>query len=153
MKKSVENKRGLSPAIASVLMVLLVLVLASIIFLWARGFISEQIEKFGTPIEDACSLVSFEVNKLGENKLEVINRGNINIRHLDIKLSDTEGNSEMRRFDFEVDVGEVIVRDILLKMTSGKDIESTIAYPALIGNVRGKDLNKVFTCMNVGVKL
>jgi len=153
MKKSVKNKRGLSPVIASVLMVLLVLVLASIIFLWARGFISEQIEKFGTPIEDACSLVSFEVNKLGSNKLEVINRGNINIRHLDIKLSDAEGNSEMRRFDFEIDVGEVIVRDIFLEMTSGKDIESTIVYPALIGNVKGKDLNKVFTCMNVGVKL
>ena len=49
MKEGIK-KRGLSPVIASVLLILLVLVLASIIFLWARGFIGEQIEKFGEPI-------------------------------------------------------------------------------------------------------
>ena len=52
MKKGVcRGKRGLSPVIASVLLIALVLVLASIIFMWARGFISEQIEKFGNPVE------------------------------------------------------------------------------------------------------
>ena len=153
MKKSVKNERGLSPVLASVLMVLLILVLASIIFLWARGFISEQIEKFGTPIEDSCSLVSFEVNRLG-NELEVINRGNIDIRHLDIKLLDSEGNSEMRRFDFSVGAGgESVVEYVTLTMTGEIEPEKIIVYPALVGNVKGKDLNKVFTCMNVGVKL
>ena len=152
MKKSVKNERGLSPVLASVLMVLLILVLASIIFLWARGFISEQIEKFGTPIEDSCSLVSFEVNRLG-NELEVINRGNIDIRHLDIKLLDSEGNSEMRRFDFSVRIGKSVVEHVTLTMMDEIEPEEIIVYPALVGNVKGKDLNKVFTCMNVGVKL
>lgn len=41
------NKRGLSPIIATVLLIFLVLILASIVFLWARGFFSEQLEKGG----------------------------------------------------------------------------------------------------------
>jgi len=51
----------LSPVIATVLLIALVLVLAAIIFMWARGFISEQIEKFGTPIEDLCDSVDFDI--------------------------------------------------------------------------------------------
>lgn len=153
MEKGVKSKQGLSPTIATVLMVLLILVLASIIFLWARGFISEQIEKFGAPIEDACSQIDFEANNLSANKLEIINRGDVDILHFDIKLSDGEGASEMRRFDFNVDSGKAIVGDVSFKMTNGNDPTEIIIYPALVGSVKGKDLNKVFTCINVGVML
>ena len=77
MKKRVDV-RGLSPVIASVLLILMVLVLAVLIFLWARGFVSEQVEKFGKPIEQICSSVDFEVQKFGSS-LEVVNRGNVDI--------------------------------------------------------------------------
>ncbi len=151
MKKSNYNKHGLSPVIASVLMILLVLVLAAIIFLWARGFISEQIEKFGKPIEDLCASVDFRVEKVG-SELEILNRGNVDIRHLDIKLF-KGGDSEISKFDFSIDAGQAIKKNLDLKMSNDEEPDKIIIYPALIGNIRGKSSNKVFTCMDAGVTL
>ncbi len=151
MKKGVKNKHGLSPVIASVLMILLVLVLAVIIFLWARGFISEQIEKFGKPVEETCSSIDFRAERVGD-KLEILNRGNVDIRHLDIKLF-KGGNSEISKFDFSIDAGQAIEAFVELKMSNGEEPDKIIIYPALIGNIRGGSSNKVFTCMDAGVTL
>ena len=153
MKKGVGNKFGLSPVVASVLMILMVLVLAAMIFLWARGFISEQIEKFREPIEESCSSIDFKVERLG-SKLEIINRGNIDIRCLDVKLFDADGNSEISKFDIQVDAGgEGVTKYVTLTMADGSEPDKIVIYPALIGNVKGKNSNKVFTCMDVGVTL
>jgi len=151
MKRVVENKKGLSPVIASVLMILLVLVLAAIIFLWARGFISEQVEKFGKPVDEMCSSIDIKVVKV-ENELEIINRGNIDIRHFDIKLF-KDGDSEISKFDFQLDAGESVRESVTLKMSDGSEPDKIAVYPALIGNVRGENSNKVFTCMDVGITL
>ena len=150
MKKS-DNKKGLSPVIASVLMILLVLVLAIIIFLWTRGFIGEQVEKFGKPIEGICSSVDFEVEVIG-NELEVVNRGNIDIHHLDIKLF-KDGDSEISKFDFQIDAGQAIKQNVNLEMFDRSEPDKIIIYPALIGNVQGKASNKVFTCTDAGITL
>ena len=145
------KKQGLSPVIASVLMILLVLVLAAMIFLWARGFISEQVEKFGKPVEELCSSVDFRVEKVG-SELEIVNKGNIDIYHLDIKLF-KDGDSEIAKFDFQVDAGKARKEIVDLKMSNNEEPDKIIVYPALIGNVRGKSSNKAFTCMNSGVTL
>lgn len=153
MKKSVKNERGLSPVVASTLMILLVLVLAAMIFLWARGFISEHIEKFGNPIEAACASIDFKAEKVGTD-LHVINRGDIDIRHLDVMKFDGEGNSEVSTFGIQVDAGGVGVNGWMdFEMSSGADVVKTVVYPALIGKVKGKNTNKVFTCMDAGVTL
>ncbi len=149
MKRNVE-KRALSPVIASVLMILLVIVLASIIFLWTKGFVEERIEKFGKPIEETCASVNFEVSRQG-NELEITNRGNIDIRHLDIKMF-KGGDSEINKFDMAVDAGDSARKNILLEMSSGKP-DKIIVYPALVGNTPGKGKNNIFTCMNAGVTL
>jgi len=150
MKRS-GKKRGLSPVIASVLMILLVIVLASIIFLWARGFISEQIEKFGQPVGDLCESVDFMVERVGDD-LEILNRGPVNIRHLDIKMF-KGGDSEIKKFDFSIDAGAAIKKEATLVMGDGSSPDKIIVYPALIGNVRGRSSNKVFTCTDAGVTL
>ncbi|MDH3353388.1 MAG: hypothetical protein OEL87_02995 [Nanoarchaeota archaeon] len=150
MEKGVD-KRGLSPIIASVLMILLVLVLASIIFLWARGFISEQIEKFGKPVEELCSSIDFEVVRVGDD-LEIINRGDIDIHHLDVKLFEG-GNSEIGKFNFQIDAGDAVRKPVTLTMSDGSSPDKITVYPALVGNVRGKSSNKVFTCIDAGVTL
>ena len=146
------NRSGLSPVIASVLMILLVLVLASIIFLWARGFIGEQIQKFGKPIDSYCKSVNFDATMVGNNKLEIVNRGNIDIRYLDIKLF-KGGNSEINKFDFQVDAGKSNSGFVTLKMSDGSPPDKIIVYPALIGNIKGKNLNRPFVCMDSGVTL
>jgi len=147
MKKRV-NSRGLSPIIASVLLILMVLVLAALIFLWARGFVSEQVEKFGKPIEQICSSVDFEVQKFGSS-LEVVNRGNVDITHLDIKMF-SGGDSEVEKFNFKVDGGASVREDVTLLMRGNVIPDKVIVYPALIGNVKGGSSNRVFTCMDAG---
>ena len=152
MKKRINNKRGISPVIASVLMILMVVVLSGMVFLWARGFISEQVEKFGKPIADQCASVKFTAVQVG-NSLEVINRGNIDIRHLDIKLI-KGGNSEFHKFEFNIDAGSAgSTAAVTLKMNNGDTPDEVILYPALIGNVVGETSNKIFTCLDSGVKL
>jgi flagellin-like protein len=147
MRKGVGS-RGLSPVIASVLMILLVLVLAALIFLWARGFVSEQVEKFGKPIEKLCESVDFDVQRIGGD-LEVINRGNVDIRHLDIKMI-KGGSSDVEKFNFQIDAGEAIRREAVLLMDGNVVPDEIIVYPALVGNVKGGSSNKVFTCLDAG---
>jgi len=73
------SKKGLSPVIATVLLIALVLVLASIIFLWARAFIPEKVQKFDAPIENACGNVVFAAaySNLGGGTITVQNNGNV----------------------------------------------------------------------------
>ena len=54
-------KRGVSPVIATVLLIVLVVILASIIFIWARGFLSEGAIKGDRVVESSCEDVKFEV--------------------------------------------------------------------------------------------
>lgn len=146
------NKKALSPVVASVLMILLVIVLASLIFLWARGFVSEQIEKFGQPIENLCGRVDFDVQKVrgvtSTDALEIVNRGDVDIFHLDIKMY-KGGDSEINQFKFSVGAGESLKKDISLKMKDNSIPEKIDIFPALVGNVKGKHSNKVFTCNEV----
>jgi flagellin-like protein len=147
MTKRVDN-RGLSPVIASVMMILLVLVLGALIFLWARGFVTEQIEKFGRPIEQLCDSVDFEIQRIG-NDLEVVNRGDVSIRYLDIKMS-KGGDSDLEKFNFQIDAGKSVRNQATLLMDGNVVPDEIVAYPALIGNVKGGSSNKPFTCLNVG---
>jgi len=152
MKKGGFNRRGLSPVIASVLMILLVLVLAGIIFFWARGFIGEQIEKFGKPVEQACSSISFKVERVGDDKLEILNDGNVDIFSFNIKMI-KGGDSETSRFAFPVEAGKAVENSVTLTMEDDSYPDEVIIYPALVGNVRGKSLNKPFTCLDEGVMI
>ena len=150
-----RSKRGVSPVVASVLMVLLVVFLAGMVFLWARGFISEQIEKFGTPVESQCASINFYPVKdsdSGGDYLEIVNRGNIDIFQFDIKLVQG-GNSEFQRFNFNVGAGEGVKEYVTLKMGDGSVPDEIVIYPALLGSVVGKNSNKVFTCNDNGVSL
>jgi hypothetical protein len=160
MKRKVNSgfaKRGLSPVIASLFLIVLVLVSASLIYLWARGFVSEQIEKRGQPVENLCASVEFEVELLPlagfARSLEVVNRGNIDIYTLDLKMFDSEGNTEVGKFKFTVDAGASKVGEVDLRMQDGKNPERVIVYPALIGTVKDKPVNKVFTCNDMGKTL
>ena len=97
----IMNRRGLSPVIATVLLIAIVIVLAVIIFLWAKGFISEKAEKFDRAVEFSCEDVNFEsdVVKIGNDYyLDVINRGNVPIYGFVVKtlgLGSVEITSEL----------------------------------------------------------
>jgi flagellin-like protein len=73
------KKRGLSPVIATVLLIAIAIVIAVIIFLWARSFVGEQTQKFGEPIDRSCAEIDFDAEVVDSNPdvIDVINRGNV----------------------------------------------------------------------------
>lgn len=83
MKRS--ERRGLSPVIATVLLISIVVVIALIIFLWARGFVKEEGMKFGENIKLACQKVEFEASYEAET-LSIVNSGNVPIYRVKLKI-------------------------------------------------------------------
>ena len=143
------EKRAVSPIIATVLLVALALILASIVFIWARSFVSEQIVKNGQPIERACQDVSFDVDYIattGGLELQVVNTGNVPIYDFDVKYIEG-GDSTMNRFGVGADVGTSSDRKILPPVASGGRV---ILYPLVLGQISGKDANKAITCLDDG---
>ncbi len=137
------KKRGVSPVIATVLLIGLVMVLAVIIFFWARGWLTEKIEKFGQPIEKACENVDFDADLIEEN-LQIINRGNTPISGFDVKQFYAD-KSEVKNYKIPIDVGgsgEVnVLRDLYA--------EKVELFPVILGN-RGSNKANYYTCLEQG---
>ena len=146
MKRAIKNK-GLSPVIASVLMILLVLVLVTIIFSWARGFMSEKTEDSELSAGKLCSYVDFSVMIIdGGAGLEFVNRGNINISSFEIKMY-SGGESEIIEIDVAVPAGASASKELGLGDVSSFDkIE---IFPMLKGATNGK----LFVCYKEPVLL
>ena len=81
-----KNKRGVSPVVATVLLIVIVVVLGAIIFIWARGFLSESATKGDRVVENSCEDINFEVQLVdsasqcgGGGAIDINNIGNIPI--------------------------------------------------------------------------
>src|SRR3989338_2821478 len=87
-----KNKRGVSPIVATVLLVLLALVLALIIFLWAKSWLGEKVQKdLGEGMilaEEACKSVGFkaEATKIMPDNIEVAVENTRNVPIYGIKI-------------------------------------------------------------------
>ena len=82
-----KNKAGISPVVATVLLVSIVIVIGLIIFLWFRGFNEEIITKFeGKNIKLVCEDVEFTADYDGET-LYISNLGNVPIYKMNVILS------------------------------------------------------------------
>ena len=84
-------KKALSPVVATTLLIALVLVLATIIYLWASAFLPEKIQKdLGggpSPIEDACAQVQFTAQyDSGSGSVLVLNQGNVPMHGAEIGI-------------------------------------------------------------------
>ena len=86
-----SNKRAISPVIVTVLLILLALVLAAIIFLWARGFLGEQVAKFDKPIEQSCPDIRLTATKVSATQITVSNNGNVPVFKLAIREKSGSG--------------------------------------------------------------
>lgn len=89
-KEGLKKKQGISPVIATVLLVAMVVVIGLIIFLWFRGITKEAITKFeGTNIELVCEDVIFESEYSTVTRiLSISNRGNVPIFGMKLKISE-----------------------------------------------------------------
>jgi len=98
------NKRGVSPVIATVLLIALVVIIALIVFLWFRSITQEAIVKFGDQnVELVCEDVKFIATFDSAGTLSVSNTGNVPIYSMKLKISET---GEHRTEDIkEMDAG------------------------------------------------
>ena len=86
IKNMMENKKAVSPVIATVLLVTMVVVIALIIFLWFRNINKEAITKFdGTNVEIICSDVEFD-SSYSSGNLYVLNNGNVPLYSMKLRV-------------------------------------------------------------------
>lgn len=87
MSGQLLKKRGISPVIATVLLVAMVIVIGLIVFLWFKGITQEAVTKFGGQnIELVCDEVQFSSSYSG-GKLLLSNTGNVPVFNMKIKVT------------------------------------------------------------------
>lgn len=90
MIKEKIQKKGISPVIATVLLVAMVIVIGLIIFLWFSSMTKEAITKFGgTNIELVCKDVEFSA-EYTNGFLGISNYGNVPIYSMSLKIFDED---------------------------------------------------------------
>lgn len=158
LRINMKGKRGISPVVATVLLLVLVFVLAAIVFLWARGFVGEEVEKFGENIEFVCDDVKYDFNlfgslSAGERDVEARNLGNVPIYSFEIKQI-YGGDSKMKNFYFvgtdETSLGTGEARTGTLRFDGVP--EEIIVYPRLLGTTGSDRGGQPFTCLEKGIR-
>ncbi|MBR9704734.1 hypothetical protein GOV12_04935 [Candidatus Pacearchaeota archaeon] len=108
-------KRAISPVIATILLIMLVVIIATIIVLWFRVFMKESLVKNIDGdirrVEDWCRLVQLKpiLNDV-DGSYGVINEGNIPIHGFQIKIA-SSGSSDMIPVEQPLDSGFSLMFD------------------------------------------
>lgn len=85
------NKKGVSPVIATVMLIAIVIVMGLIVFTWIQGIQEEAITKFGGQnVKLICEEVKFDAS-YSSGFLSIVNSGSIPIYKIQAKIS---GNGE-----------------------------------------------------------
>lgn len=150
IKKS--DKKGVSPVIATVLLISMVIIIGVIIFLWFRGMVGETITKFGENAELACEDVVFDASYI-DGILYLSNDGNVPIYNMNLKIvgdrghttSDLKVMSEWGNLgDWGLNQGKTFSGDIS-DYEGVSDAEKIILIPVLLGST-DKGETKEFVC-------
>lgn len=120
------KKKGLSPVIATVLLVSMAVVLAGIIFVWAKSFVGEKVQKFEEPIENACANINFDAEAYGGN-LHLVNRGTVPL--FGVKIYSEDGGSVIDEGTLESTISSGETATLPLSIT-GNNI---LVVPVIIG--------------------
>lgn len=137
-----KEKRGLSPVIATVLLVAIVIVIALIVFLWFRGITDEAITKFdGTNVKLVCEEVTFQAEYSG-GTLRIVNDGNVPIYQMKAKIY-SDGSYETKTLETGWPNEGLNQGGTYSGPLSGSPTE-IILIPVLLGKT--EDGRKAYTC-------
>ncbi len=140
----VNNKKGISPVIATVLLIAIVVVIAAIIFIWASNFVSEDIQKFDSSIKNACADVDLEISEVTSGYLNVVNRGDVPVFALNLKVDDGSGNSDISKCEGSFSPGQSGVLDIGQDCDISGAVTVISIIPVLVGTTNGE--NAEYSC-------
>ena len=133
------GKRGISPVVATTLLVSITIILAVIVFFWARSFISETIEKNDRAIEMSCDDVAFLMEARRGN-LTVNNIGDVPIWAVEMRVRGKGEIKEIGQTSDGIKSGETKVFALPAGASPGDTI---IAVPILLGETEQKRLSYI----------
>jgi len=142
------KKRGLSPVIATVLLIAIALILAIIIFFWAKNFLGDAVEKEGRRIQDSCQDVDFNVEAYS-SQIYISNQGNVPIYGIEVRKKSIGTSKIIKSSNLgkgTVNIGETDSLDISGLITSG-DLsigDNILVVPILLGESGSK--KKTYIC-------
>ena len=126
------EKRGLSPIIAVVLLIILAILMSLIFFNWARSFTKEKEQKFGQPADIICDKTMFAAEiKQSNGEVVVTNIGNIPLYGIQLKEKNSGflKNIDTKYFQQGLAPGETGI----INFTSGFEIEREyLVIPVLL---------------------
>lgn len=141
-KRSRIGRRALSPVITTVLLILVAVILALIIWLWARGLVGEQLTKFsGTEdrhIEEVCEGVIIRASISGSSII-VTNDGNIPVYKIGIIVSGFGSSNTVTSNELNMITGSTKTVEV-----TNPDKVSKI-YPILLGKAQNEELHE-YSC-------
>jgi len=95
-ERGLREKRGVSPVIATILLVAMVVVIGLIIFLWFRNIVDVAPTKFGKNVELVCRDIDFSSDySSSTGMLSLSNGGNVPIFGMKVKISE-QGSHQTR---------------------------------------------------------
>jgi len=142
---NIKNKKGISPVIATVLLIAMVIVIGLIVFLWVQEIGGETITKFGENVETVCGDLEFSGDYFNE-KLSISNTGTVPIFSFKIKIEksgeyETISVGDIGGWDDDgLSQGEIFNKDY----TFDANVEKIILIPVLMGS--SKKGEKTFVC-------
>lgn len=140
------QRRGVSPVIATVLLVLIAVILAGIILVWAQSFVGEKAQKSGEPIETSCGRITFEAEAFAsENKIYIVNRGDVPIYGIEIRKKGLGSEIRVGLFDKKtIANGESSSVDVTQSGASITAGDELVIVPIVLGESSGG--TKAYTC-------
>ncbi len=153
-------KKGVSPVIATVLLVALVVGLAAVVFIWFRSFTQEAATKGGQNVQNFCSNgeIQFDAEYVG-GQLSISNNGNVPIYSFSVKVDKSGGGYSQK--DIGILAGSnwpttgLNQGDTFQGALSGVDSSSAtdiVLIPVLRGSVSGGKV-KLYTCSDSAGKM
>ena len=149
-----RGKKGISPIVSTSLLIVMVIILAIIIFLWARSFIGEVVEKTiqgeTKSADKFCNEVQFIATVSDDGLLYIVNQGDVPIEDVQV-IAYKAGESTITEIEgVKIDAGTTSKGHS--NLDAGLDncpYEQIIINPILKGKT--KSGLKKYTCKNPDV--
>ena len=136
-----NNKKAISPVVATVLLISLIIVMALIIFLWFRSAGKEEMTKFDKDITEACKEVKLSKSYSG-GYLDITNVGEIPI--FDIKAQYSGDEKTLRELSNEWPANGLNPRKEFSGKLSFGNANKITLIPVLLGD--SENGRKTYSC-------
>ncbi len=136
-----KNKKGISPIIATVLLIVIAIALFVIVFLWIRSFQGEQLEKFNAPIENSCPNIQLQLTIIGTD-LQIENIGNVPVYKIQLFSVEQGSSTKINEEEINLKAGETTSINL-----GTSCIDSIKIIPVLLGTTKS-GAQKEYICEN-----